>query len=408
LTTAPAPVGSRFIAAYAFACAGLWVALLAPAMITVAVRVQSIAPADSARSVSAVLASGALVALLANPIFGALSDRTRSRFGRRRPWLIAGMLGGTAALALIAIASTVPMILLGWCLAQLAFNATLAPLMAILPDRVPIAQRGTVSGVLAMCMPIGQIAGTFLVEQLAGNTLLAFLGPAAVGLVAVSVFAFIAPDAPAPLAARAAAAPPEHLGWRLLQQRRDFAWAWLSRVFFVTGGSFLFAYQPIYLVNSLAVEARAVPRLIFQSTLVHAGMVALWSVMAGRLSDFTGKRRILVMGGALLEALGLWLVATADSYAAFLVAIAIAGAGHGIYDGIDLALVTELLPDRARRAAQDLGILNITNALPQVIAPASGPLVLAIAAGNDAVLFAAAASAALLAALLLLPLRHVR
>jgi MFS family permease len=402
------PVGIRFIAAYAFAVAGLWVALLAPAMITVAVRIQSLAPADSANSISLVLGSGALVALLANPIFGALSDRTRSRFGRRRPWLMAGMIGGTAALALIAIAHTIAMILLGWCLAQLAFNAALAALMAILPDRVPMAQRGTVSGVLAMCMPIGQIAGTFLVQQLAGNPLLAFLGPATVGLVGVLLFALVMPDPPAPSALRMTAAPMEHLGWRLLQGHRDFAWAWLSRVFFVTGTSFLFAYQPIYLVNTLGVDARTVPRLIFQSTLVHAGMVAFWSVAAGRLSDFAGKRRVLVMSGALLQGFGLWLVATADSYATFLVAVAIAGVGHGIYDGIDLALVTDLLPDRARSAAQDLGILNITNALPQVIAPAVGPAILAIAGGNDAVLFAAAGSAGLLAVVLLLPLRHAR
>ena len=408
MSTTPVPVGLRFVAAYAFACVGLWVALLAPAMVTVALRIQALAPADSANSISAVLGSGALVALIANPIFGALSDRTRSRFGRRRPWLIAGMIGGSMALALIAIADTIPTILLGWCLAQLAFNATLAPLMAILPDRVPIAQRGTVSGVLAMCMPLGQIAGTFLVQQLAGNPLLAFLGPAAVGLIGVLLFAFVLPDDPALPEPRVSATPVADLGWHLLQQRRDFAWAWLSRVFFVTGTSFLFAYQPIYLVNSLAVAAHAVPRLIFQATLVHAGMVAVWSVTAGRLSDFTGKRRILVMSGALLQALGLWLVATADSYSAFLAAVALAGAGHGIYDGIDLALVTELLPDRARSAAKDLGILNITNTLPQVIAPALGPVVLAAAGGNDAVLFAAAGGAALLAGVLLLPLRHVR
>jgi MFS family permease len=377
-------------------------------MITVAVRVQSIAPANSANAVSLVLGSGALVALLANPIFGALSDRTRSRFGRRRPWLIVGMIAGTAALALIALAYTIPLILLGWCLAQLAFNAALAALMAVLPDSVPMAQRGTVSGVLAMCMPIGQIAGTFLVQQLAGNTLLAFLGPAAVGLAGVFLFALVMSDAPAEGTLRETAAPTEHLGWRLLQQRRDFTWAWLSRVFFVTGTSFLFAYQPIFLVNSLGVSVGEVPRLTFQSTLVHAGTVALSSILAGRLSDFTGRRRAWVMSGALLQGLGLWLIATADSYSAFLAAVAITGAGHGIYDGIDLALVTELLPDRARSAAQDLGILNITNALPQVIAPAVGPVFLVLAGGNDAVLFAAAAGSALLAAVLLLPLRHVR
>jgi MFS family permease len=402
------PVGIHFIAVYAFACVGLWMSLLAPAMVTVALRVQAVAPANAAESISIVLGAGALLALLANPIFGALSDRTRSRFGRRRPWLLAGMMGGIAALALIATASTIPMILLGWCLAQLAFNAALAPLMAILPDRVPIEQRGTVSGVLGMCMPVGQIGGTFLVQRLAENTLLAFLMPAAVGLAGVLLLSFVLADEPAASAARTNATSSERVEWRLLRRRRDFAWAWLSRIFFVTGTSFLFAYQPIFLVKSLAMDVHAVPRLIFQSTLVHAGMVAIWSVTAGRLSDFTGKRRMFVMGGAVLQAGGLWLVATADSYSGFLVAVALAGTGHGIYDGLDLALVTDVLPDLERNAAKDLGILNITNTLPQVIAPAAAPLILAFARGNDAVLFAVAGCAALLSCILLMPLRNVR
>src|SRR3954454_1572112 len=128
---------ARFVAIYALAYASLWLALLTPAIITLALRVRQLAPGNAAEPISRVLMAGAVVALVSNPIFGALSDSTRSRFGRRRPWLVGGMLCGAAALLIIARADSVPFVLVGWCLAQLAFNAVLAAMVAILPEQVP-------------------------------------------------------------------------------------------------------------------------------------------------------------------------------------------------------------------------------------------------------------------------------
>ena len=142
-----------FVALYAFAYAALWLALLTPAIVTLALRIQQLAPENAARSISLVLCVGALVALISNPFFGALSDRTTSRFGRRRPWLVGGALCGLAALALIGRAPTINMLLLGWCIVQLAFNAVLAAMVAVLPDQVPATQRGTVVGVLGVIGP---------------------------------------------------------------------------------------------------------------------------------------------------------------------------------------------------------------------------------------------------------------
>src|SRR5438309_330657 len=86
--------------------------------LTTAMRVRQLAGSDSARPISVVLFAGAIVALVGNPIFGALSDRTRSRFGRRRPYLVGGALCGFAALALIGVATSLNLVLIGWCLAQ--------------------------------------------------------------------------------------------------------------------------------------------------------------------------------------------------------------------------------------------------------------------------------------------------
>jgi MFS family permease len=400
---------ARFIAIYAVAYATFWLALLTPAIISLALRVQQLAPENTAQPISWILMTGALVALVSNPVFGALSDRTRSRFGRRRPWLVGGALCGSAALAVIGLAPTINIVLLGWCLAQLAYNAVLAALVAIIPDRIPPAQRGTVVGILGVCMPIGQITGTYLVQQLSFNTTWMLVVPGLIGLAGVLLLVFVLPEEPRPAPAfRAQVAQPAAPAVSQPHDHRDFSWAWLSRVLFTTGSSFLQAYQPFLLLGKLGFDAANVPRLIFRSTLVGAVMVVVWSLIAGRLSDRTGRRLPFVMAGSVIQGLGLWLIAVSDSYTMLLSGVALTGIGHGIYEGVDLALVTDVLPDRDQHAAKDLGLLNIANTLPQVIAPLSAPAILAVSRGDYTLLFAVAGAVAVLGAAALIPLRNVR
>jgi MFS family permease len=427
---------ARFIAIYAVAYAALWLALLTPAIITLALRVRQFAPDDSAGPISMVLMTGAIIALISNPVFGALSDRTRSRFGRRRPWLVGGVVCGCASLAVIGFAPTINIVLLGWCLAQLAYNAVLSAMVAIIPDRIPASQRGTVVGILGVCMPIGQITGTYLVQQLSTNMTLALLVPGLIGVAGVLTLAFALPDEPAPPAgtapelrmapewrvastprvaqaptpaAQPAAAPqPPAAGPGPPRNHRDFAWAWTSRVLFTTGSCFLQAYQPFFLLDALRRDAHDVPRLIFQSTLVQAAMVVLWSLISGRLSDRTRRRKPFVMAGSIIQGLGLWIIAFSHSYTTLLLGVALVGMGHGVYEGVDLALVTDVLPDRDHHAAKDLGLLNIANTLPQVIAPLAAPAILAISHGDYLLLFSVAGTVAVLGSVFLVPLKNVR
>jgi MFS family permease len=405
-------VSARFIAIYAIAYATLWLALLTPAIISLALRVRQLAPGNAAQPISWVLMTGALVALVSNPVFGALSDRTQSRFGRRRPWLVGGMLCGCAALAVIGLAPTINIVLLGWCLAQLAYNAALAALVAIVPDRIPPAQRGTVVGILGVCMPVGQITGTYLVQELSFNTTWMLVVPGLIGVAGVLLLVLVLPEgaaarqtAPAP---RAREAQPAARGLSPPRNHRDFSWAWLSRVLFTTGSCFLQAYQPFLLIEKLGLDPADVPRLIFRSTLVGAVMVVVWSLIAGRLSDRTGLRRPFVMAGSVIQGIGLWLIAASDSYTMLLLGVALTGMGHGVYEGVDLALVTDVLPDRDQHAAKDLGLLNVANTLPQVIAPLCAPAILAVSHGDYALLFAVAGAVAMLGAAVLVALKNVR
>ena len=404
----PAPLppraSARFIAIYALAYASLWLALLTPAMITLALRVRELVPQSAAGAISLVLFTGALAALISNPLFGALSDRTHSRFGRRRPYLVGGALCGFAALALIGAAPTVALICVGWCLAQLAYNAVLAAMVAVVPDQISSSQRGTVVGILGVCMPVGQIVGTYLVQLLSANLTLALLVPGTLGVIGVLALAWVLPDAPL---ARAVPTPAQTQPGEALS-RRDFYWAWSSRVFFVMGSMFLQAYQPLLLVDGMGFPAAQGPKLIFRSTLVQAIMMVTWSLIAGRLSDRIGRRKPIAMAGSVIQGLGLWLIAVAPSYTFFLGGVALLGVGHGVYEGVNLALVTEVLPDRDRHAAKDLGLLNITNTLPQVIAPLAAPIILAVSQGDFTLLFLVAGAVPMVGAALLSPLKSVR
>ena len=140
---------------------------------------------------------GAAVAMIANPVAGALSDRTASRFGRRRPWLVGGALAGAAALACLAGQHALAGVIVGWCLAQAGLNAMQASLSAAVPDHVPVAQRGTVSGWIGLPQSVGVLLAVVLVtEVVTGNAGYALL--AACVVACALPFALGTPDSPLP------------------------------------------------------------------------------------------------------------------------------------------------------------------------------------------------------------------
>jgi MFS family permease len=406
-----ARVGWGFVLVYALAYAGTWLALLTPILVSIALKIHSLTPQNEARNLSLVLAVGALFALIGNPLFGKLSDRTTSRHGMRRPWLLGGALCGSAALLLIATADSVAVVLIGWSLAQLGFNAVLAAIVALLPDQAPLSQRGAVSGVLGVCMPIGQLSGTFLVNAVSHSMLLMFMVPTGIGLALIAVLTLVLRDRdrtqPPGSTPPIGAADFARSYWISPRAYPDFAWAWLSRFLLVLGTAFLNTYQPLYLTSKLGFGEHEIPELIFRAMLVQASMIVLASVVSGRFSDVVQRRKAFVVAGASIYASGLWVAAAADAHNIFLVGMALTGIGHGVYFAVDLALVTEVLPDRERHAAKDLGILNIANALPQSVAPVLGSLILTLG-GNYTALFIAAGALALLGSFAILPLKSVR
>jgi MFS family permease len=323
--------------------------------------------------------------------------------------MVTGLAGGSLGVLIVALAPSIPVVLAGWCIAQLFFNALLAAMVAVLPDQVPSAQRGQVSGVLGVCLPIASVCGTFLVKLFTGHLLAMFLGPCAIGGFFIFLFAVTLDDR-----RLARADKPK---WSLREfastfyvnpgKNRDFSWAFASRFLFVLAYAFLATYQAYYLLQKLGTAKDDVPQQIFLATLIQSAVLVAASLLGGKISDRTGRRKIFVLTASVVYGLALFAIAIAADFSGFLVGMAIGGLGFGVYMAVDLALVVDVLPDR-HNAAKDLGVFNIAGALPFAIAPAIAPAILAIGGGSYGVLYMVAGFCALIGAVAILPVRRVR
>lgn len=406
----PRGVGWVFVALYTLSYLGTCLLFIAPLAVTLALKVNDLVGQDAAPGrLAVVVGTGSVVSLFGNPLFGRLSDRTSSRWGMRRPWMVGGLLGGTVGVLVVATAPNVPVVVLGWCIAQLFFNAVLAVHVAVLPDQVPSEQRGRVSGVLGVCLPVASVGATFVVKVFSGHQLAMFLLPCAIGGVLIVVFAATLKDRHLPGDVTARWTLREVISTFVVSPRRhpDFAWAFLSRFLLVMAYAFLTTYQVYFLLQRLHRDEADIPDLVFLGTLAQSSAVVVASLVGGRLSDRAGRRKVFVLAAALVYALAMVLLSVATTFPAFLVAVALSGLGFGLYFAVDLALVADVLPN-PDDSAKDLGVFNYAGALPFALAPAVAPSILSLGGGSYGFLYGVAAACAAAGAFAVLPVRAVR
>lgn len=403
-------VGWGFVSLYVLAYMGTILLFLAPLLVSLSLKVNSLVGIDRApANLSLVAGTGALLAMFANPFFGRMSDRTTAQLGMRRPWMIIGLVGGTLGILVVALAPNIAVVLVGWCIAQVFFNALLAAMVAVLPDQVPVSQRGQVSGILGVCLPIASVSGTFVVQLFTGNEFAMFLAPCAIGGFFILLFAARLEDRRLAIERRPTWSLRELASAFYVNPRTnpDFAWAFASRFMFVLAYAFLTTYQAYYLLEKLGSSESEVPRQIFVGTLIMSAVVVAASLLGGGLSDRTGRRKAFVCTASFVFGLGMFTIALASTFNGFLIGMAIGGLGFGFYVAVDLALVADVLPDQAN-AAKDLGVMNIAGALPSSVAPAIAPVILALGSGSYGVLYVVAGVCAVIGAGAILPVKRVR
>jgi MFS family permease len=360
----------------------VYLALLTPVMVSMAFKVQHLDPANTEGSLGLVMGVGAAFALIANPLVGRLSDRTTSRWGMRRPWILGGAIVGLGGFVLIGAASSIWVVLLAWCLVQTSMNAVLAAANATLPDQVPVSSRGKVSGLVGITTPIGILAGSFLVNFLPGD-FERFVVPGVISLILAVVFVAILKD-------RVLTEKPAErftigmfFGSFVFNPRThpDFGWTWLTKFLVMFGYAGIATFLPLYLVTKFGLDEQGAVGIILAANLASMAAMAISSPLGGFLSDKVGKRRPFVAIAGLIMVVGLVILAVAPSIPVVIIGQAIIGLGAGSFFSVDLALATEVLPN-ADDVAKDLGVLNIANALPQSIAPAIAPGIIALGAAT--------------------------
>ncbi|MEI2715200.1 MAG: MFS transporter [Nocardioides sp.] len=318
-----------------------------------------------------VLFSGAAVSMVSNPVWGALSDRTMSRLGRRVPWVIGGVLTGAVALLLVSQCRNTPMLVVGWCLVQLTLNAAWAAVTAAVPDQVPVERRGLIGGLIAIAGTVGVLVG-ITIADITGSIAQGYVVIAIVMVVLALPYVFGSRDVPLP-----ADHPREPFSlsamlrsfWVSPRDYPDFAWAWITRLLVNLGNWIALNYLFYFLTDGLGFTDDDANGRLGLLVMIYGVTTVLTAGIVGWWSDRAGKRKVFVIWSGVVVGISALIMALSQNWTSLMVAAIVLGCGYGIYQAVDFALITQVLPE-AQERAKDLGVINIAAALPQVLAPA--------------------------------------
>ncbi|WP_084721913.1 MFS transporter [Rhodococcus marinonascens] len=401
----------RVMAAFAFAQFALFVALVGPPTVSIAIKLTAVVGSDNApQAAGLVLGIGAIAAVVAGPVFGYLSDRTTGPLGRRRPWMVGGSVGLALCLLVIAVSDSIPVLIAGWFAAQLVANASLAAYLATIADQIPVHRHASISALVNVAQQSGILVAVYAVSFLSSNMIAIFMVPAVIGVIGMVVYSLVLPDKPL-------VSKPPSLGgrewlsliWVSPRLHPDFAWAFLSRFLFFIGLFMFTSFRLFWMQDHIGLDTDSAAAVVATGVLIYTVILMVSGQIAGMVSDRIKRRKPLVFASVVVSAIGFGLLAVVDSVSGFYLVEAILGIAYGIYFGADLALVIEVLPD-PNNVAKDLGIFNIANAAPQSLAPLVGAGLLAVGAGgqNYTLLYIVSGVIALLGAIAILPVKKVR
>lgn len=400
----PAPAYPRsWLAALLLAAGAVFAGWFGPIQILLPAQAANLAePGGKEALLALVTGIGAVVSLVANPVWGVISDRLSGTVPRRRTVLVAGVLIGSAGLGVLAVAGDAAGMIAGWSLVQIGLNGPLAALIAMIADRVPAERRGLVGALFGVAQTAGVVLGT-ATAVVAGEGALGYVVLAvAVPLLCIAIV--LMPERR--LGENTDAVPArQSLGavLRALRPTASFTWAWIVRLLLNLANALVLTYLYYFLLDMVKVDDPGTWVLVL--TGVNVLVTAVVASVGGIWSDRIAKRRVFALAAILTVAVGVLLIAFVPTLPMLMATTVLLGIGWGLYMAVDIAIITEVLPSD-RSTASMLGLANIAAALPQVLAPAlAAPIVISL--GGYSVLYIVTAVIALLALPALARLRTI-
>ena len=330
---------------------------------------------------------GAVWALFGPMIFGGWSDRLRSRFGHRQPFIAAGAALTVVSLAVLADAQSYWVIIVGYLLLQFSDDVGTGPYSAMVPEIVPEESRGRASSVMSMLQLLGQIGSSVaalvisaVVKDPVAAVKTIYLGVGSVNALC-ALWTVYTIRAVRPALAEEGEAEKELFfrKWARPFKQRDFVWVWFTRLLSALGfflvttyiRNFLTDAYDSYVFFGMDLGSASMAVNVLGLTMSLTG--AFGAMYAAKHSDRIGRKRLIYVSGVLIFCVMVPFALVRDYTVAWALAC-VFGAGYGLYISADWALVSDVIPNK-RSAGVEMGVWASSIVSVQLLSGAYGSVI---------------------------------
>lgn len=333
-------------------------------------RLKDIGVANPSALLGTISGVGAVLSMFINVFIGSMSDRTRSRFGRRTPWIVAGAVVDGVCFYAVGLPKSGSMVGIIYCISLIGLNMMTAPITAVLSDRVPEKDRGTAAAAFGGGAVIGQGIGTLMDSAFINHTQVGFLvaGIALLlaGWIPMAVIPREASNKDIPKTAEPVWKVLVHAFTPPTKGASDFWKAFICRTGLLIAYQMITAYQLYILEDRIGQTKAQAGSVIATMSMITMVVSLIATFSSGPISDMIKRRKPPIIFACALYAIGIALAWAIPTPTGMLLFAGVAGFGYGMYSAIDQALNVDVLPNK-ENAGKDLGFINIATCAGQAI-----------------------------------------